>query len=150
MVEFKEYCTKQVLKSRILGVLVFLLFVLTVYFATVQKPCISTGDRYLLFTMLKYNYTPETYPKTFLSWELENPLVNKEQLIREVQQNRLYSYFRPFKARKIDNGVWVVVGFRETFTDTPKFQVLRKGTFVVQVKNVGGKFFVAKESWRGG
>lgn len=149
MVEFKEYCTKLVLKSRILGALAVLFFLLAVYFATVQKPCMSTGDRYLLFTMLKYNYTPETYPKTFLSWELKNPLINKDQLIKEVQQNRIYSYFRPFKAVKGEKGEWVIVGFRETFTDSPTFQVLRKGTFTVWVKNVEGKFFVEKEQWRG-
>jgi len=148
LVEFKDYCGKLVLKSRMYLGIIFLLLVSLIYVSAKPKVYPVPGSKILLFAFYKYNYTPEDYPKTFLKWELQSPLVNKQKLIEQVRENRLYSYYRPKKAFRRQDGSWVVVGKREVFTDKPTFQVLKKGRFTIVVKNVAGKLYVDEEEWR--
>jgi len=146
--EFKDYCSKVVLKSRIFAFLSLLLFIGLIVVSTAPKVAVAPSERYLLYAMLKYNYTPEDYRKTFLKWELKNPLIDKEKLIKYVEENRIYSYFRPYRATYDEkNKEWVIVGKRLIWTDKPSYSVLRKGKFAVKVRNVSGKFFVEKEKW---
>jgi len=149
--EFKDYCTKLVLKSRILLLLVILLLTALVVVSARPKSALAPGSKYLLFAIYKFNYTPEDYEKTFLKWELLSPLIDKEKLIKQVKENRLYSYFRPKTVKRVrdEEGVWVVCGRRVIFTDSPQFQKLKEGRFCVRIKNVEGKFFVEKKWWRG-
>jgi len=148
--EFKDYCTRLVLKSRILFLLVILLLIALVVVSARPKSALAPGSKYLLFAVYKFNYTPEDYRKTFLKWELQSPLIDKEKLISQVEENRIYSYFRPKVARKdpSEEGAWIVCGKRVIFTDSPRFQRLKEGRFCVKVKNVDGKFFVEDKWWR--
>jgi len=149
ILEFKDYCSGLVLRNRIYLGVMFLLFLALLYTTVTPKIYEAPGTKYLLFAVYKYNYTPEDYRKTFLKWELQSPLLDKEKLIKQVEENRIYSYFRPKRVRKLKNekGAWLVCGKRVVFTDSPQFQKLKQGYFCARIKNVGGKFFVEEEKW---
>ena len=148
--EFKDYCGKLVLKNRIYLFLIAVLLLVAVFLSVRPKVAEVPGSRYLLFTVLKYNYTPLDYEKTFLPFEFTSPLIDREKLIKTVKEERLYSYFRPKRAEKVNNDedVWIVCGKRTTFTDSPSFRKLRSGRFCVRLKNIGGKIFVDREWWK--
>jgi len=149
ILEFKDYCGKLVLKSRIYLLIIFILPIVLAFNSAKPKVVDIPGNKYLLFAVLKYNYAPEDYERTFLKWELQSPLIDRKKLIDTVQRERLYSYFRPSSARKLqEEGSWIVCGRRIVYTDSPAYKRLREGKFCVRLKNISGKIFVDREWWR--
>ena len=149
ILEFKDYCGKLVLKSRIYLGIIFILLTALVFVSAEPKIVDVPGNKYLLFAILKYNYTPEDYEKTILKWELQSPLIDRKKHVETVQKERLYSYFRPSSARKLqERGSWIVCGRRIIYTDSPAYKRLREGKFCVRLKNISGKIFADKEWWR--
>jgi len=147
ILEFKDYCGKLVLRTRILTALVVLFGFLTLYFSLTPKVADVPESRYLLFALYKFNYTPDDYEKTFLKMELPSPFQDRRKLVEEVKRERIYSYFRPLSVLKTKDGV-KVCGYRVIFTDSPSFTVLRRGRFCVELSNVQGKVFIRSKRWK--
>jgi len=103
VLEFKDYCAKLVLRNYILTGIVFILLVALGVALTKPKVAVVPGNRYLLFALLKLNYTPEDYPKTYLSWEFVGPLqeLEKKKNVETVKKERIYSYFRPTRIKRL-------------------------------------------------
>ena len=147
ILSFKDYCAKLVLRSYILAGAVFVLLVALGVALTKPKVAEVPGNRYILFAFLKFNYTPEDYPKTYLSWEFLGPLqeVERKRNIETIRRERIYSYFRPTTVRKLQEG-YLVCGHRLIFTEPP-FRRLREGTFCAKLKNIEGKVYAEKTFW---
>ena len=150
VLEFKDYCAKLVLRNYILTGIVFILLVALGVALTKPKVAVVPGNRYLLFALLKLNYTPEDYPKTYLSWEFVGPLqeLEKKKNVETVKKERIYSYFRPTRIKRLQEEGYLVCGHRVIFTDSP-FRRIREGVFCVKLKNVEGKVYIEESFWKG-